>query len=43
MSGAVNDQLRYRLASRWCVEDAPDAVTGGDLGGGDIRYGANQR
>src|SRR5207249_5204905 len=41
--GAVDDQLRYRLARRGCVENAPDAMPGGNKGAGYSWDGSDQR
>ena len=35
--GSVRDQLGHRLAGSRCVEDAPDAMAGGDIGALDPR------
>ncbi len=40
MRGAVDDQLRHCLAGRPRVENAPDAVTAGDIGAGGFEHGA---
>jgi hypothetical protein len=43
LCGAVSDQLRHRLAGRGRIEDAPDAVAGGDIGAGNAGHRPDQR
>src|SRR5215472_17514261 len=39
----VDDELRHRLAGRRRVEDAPDAVAGGDIDVPEARHRTDQR
>ena len=40
---STGDQLGHRFAGRGCIEDAPDAVPGGDVGARDVGDGPDQR